>query len=617
MKPSRLHFAPVAAVAFLAAASVALGAAGDISTVAGTGVAAFAAADGVALSATLNEPSGVGATDDGGYLIADMKNHVVRRVSPSGSMTLVAGTGVQGYDGDGVPATTARLFHPTSAEPTADGGILIADSGNQRIRKVAADGMITTVAGDGTSGFSGDGGQAAAAQLRDPSSAVPTPDGGFLVADTLNDRIRKVSAAGTISTVAGTGAPGYSGDDGSATSASLKGPTDVAITRDGGFLIVDSSNDRVRKVSAVGVITTVAGDGTSAYAGDDGPATSASLARPNGVVEAGDGTIFIADGANQRVRRVTTSGTISTVAGTGTQGSAGDGGPASAAEFDNPADVSVTPAGSLLVADRKNHRIRLVEDVVAPTPTATPTPTPTPDVAPSPPVIPSPEPEVQPEPVQAAAGPGTPTVIIEEPAIGNPAEQAPALEAPQVRPPIRGVAAVVAPEHGVIRVRVPGSARFTVLDAARNLPIGTIFDASDGALSLTTALPGGKRQTGSFSSGKFTVRQGRTGDGKTRILLRGGDFSRCRTAPAVKLASAAAKRRTGPVRRLWGQDKGGRYSTQGRDSVATVRGTRWLTEDRCDGTLTRVTQGAVDVRDRHRGTTRRVKAGRSVLVKRR
>ena len=240
----------------------------------------------------------------------------------------VSGT-TEGLSGDGGPATAAQLSFPSGVAVTADGGFLIADRNNHRVRRVSPAGTITTVAGT-TAGLSGDGGPATAAQLAAPFGVAVTADGGYLIADTFNDRVRRVSPAGTITTVAGTTA-GLSGDGGPATAAQLSDPFGVAATADGGFLIADTFNNRVRRVSPGGTITTVAGT-TAGLSGDGGPATAAQLSDPCGVAATADGGFLIADAVNHRVRRVSPAGTITTVAGT-TEGLSGDGGPATAAQL--------------------------------------------------------------------------------------------------------------------------------------------------------------------------------------------------------------------------------------------------------------------------------------------
>ena len=339
-------------------------AAGVITRVAGTGTAGNSGDGGPAIDAELNRPVGVAVTADGGFLIADYLNSTVRKVSAAGVITRVAGTGALGNSGDGGPATDAELNTPLGVAATADGGFLIADAGNSEVRKVSAAGVITRVAGTGALGNSGDGGPATDAELEGPLGVAATADGGFLIADTGNSEVRKVSAAGlasgVITRVAGTGTPGNSGDDGPAIDAELEGPLGVAVTADGGLLITDTGNSEVRKVSAAGVITRVAGNGTAGNSGDDGPATDAELNRPFGVAVTADGGFLIADAGNNEVRKVSAAGVITRVAGTGTAGNGGDGGPAIDAQLNLPCGVTVTADGGFLIADHGNSEVRKV-----------------------------------------------------------------------------------------------------------------------------------------------------------------------------------------------------------------------------------------------------------------
>ncbi len=301
----RSSFVVAAVVLVLLGAAVGVGAAtNNIATVAGTGTAGFSGDGNAATSAQLNGPAGVAASADGGFLIADTSNDRVRRVSPAGTISTVAGNGTAGFSGDGGAATSAQLNGPFGVAASADGGFLIADTINERVRRVSPAGTISTVAGNGTAGFAGDGGAATSAQLNFPVEVAASADGGFLIADTSNDRVRRVSPAGTISTVAGTNTGGCSGDGGAATSAQLSVPVEVAASADGGFLIADASNNRVRRVSPAGTISTVAGNGTAGSAGDGGAATSAQLDFPAGVAATADGDYLIADSENNRVRRV-------------------------------------------------------------------------------------------------------------------------------------------------------------------------------------------------------------------------------------------------------------------------------------------------------------------------
>ncbi len=318
---------------------------------------------GPATSAVLNVPYGVAVMPDGGFVASSLSNDEVRRVSPDGTITTLAGGLLNGFSGDGGPATSARLNLPMGVAVQPDGGVLIADSNNHRIRRVSPEGTISTVAGNGTEGFSGDGGPATAAQLDLPVAVAATRDGGFLIADYLNNRIRRVSPAGTITTVAGTGAEGFSGDGGPATSARLGFPNSVSATADGGFLIADFVNNRVRRVSPDGTITTIAGTGGWGFSGDGGPATQAQLNSVAEAVETADGGLLIVDTGNNRVRRVSPDGTITTVAGIGGfPGSfSGDGGLATLAGLNAPGGVALTASGGFLIADSNNNRVRFVD----------------------------------------------------------------------------------------------------------------------------------------------------------------------------------------------------------------------------------------------------------------
>ncbi len=300
----RSSFVVLAVVLVLLGAAVGVGAAtNNIATVAGTGTAGSSGDGGAAASAQLMVPRGVAASADGGFLIADTSNNRVRRVSPAGTISTVAGNGTAGFAGDGGAAASAQLTSPLGVAATADGGFLITDADNSRVRRVSPAGTISTVAGNGTFGFSGDGGAAASAQLNFPSGVAASADGGFLIADANNQRVRRVSPAGTISTVAGNGNFGFAGDGGAAASAQLNTPVGLAASADGGFLIADTNNSRVRRVSPAGTISTVAGTNTAGFSGD-GPATSAQLNLPLGVAATADGDFLIADADNHRVRRV-------------------------------------------------------------------------------------------------------------------------------------------------------------------------------------------------------------------------------------------------------------------------------------------------------------------------
>ena len=321
---------------------------------------------GPATGARLNFPARVALDGAGNLYIADLRNHRIRKVDAAGVITTVAGDGTEGYGGDGGPAVAAQLHWPIGVALDGAGNLYIADEGNNRIRKVDAAGVITTVAGDGTEGYGGDGGPATAAQLRFPTGVAVDGAGNLYIADLRNYRIRKVDAAGVISTVAGDGTEGYGGDGDPATAAQLNRPIGVALDGAGNLYIADYWNHRIRKVDAAGVITTVAGDGTRDRNGDGGAATGARLNHPAGVAVDGAGNLYIADRLNHRIRKVDAAGVISTVAGYGPTGEdeggfRGDGGPATAARLNIPIGVALDGAGNLYIADTGNDRIRKVD----------------------------------------------------------------------------------------------------------------------------------------------------------------------------------------------------------------------------------------------------------------
>ena len=333
-------------------------AAGVISTVAGSGGWGYGGDGGPALQARFLAPSGVAADAAGNFYIADTENNRIRKVDAAGVISTVAGTGKQGYGGDGGAALRAQLAFPLGAAADGAGNLYVVDAGNNRIRKVDAAGAISTVAGTGEVG---DGGPAVRAWLGFPGSVAADGAGNFYIADTFNERIRKVDAAGVISTIAGSGERGYGGDGGPAAQARLASPLSAAADGAGNLYFVDAGNHCVRKVDAAGAVSTVAGSGRYGYGGDGGAAVRAQLALPRGAALDAAGNLYIADTENHRVRKVDAAGVISTVAGTGKQGYSGDGGAAVRAQLAFPWGVAADGAGNLYIADRNNHRIRKVD----------------------------------------------------------------------------------------------------------------------------------------------------------------------------------------------------------------------------------------------------------------
>ena len=335
---------------------------GMISTVAGNGNGSYSGDGGQATSGSLAEPAGVTSDAFGDLYIADRDNNRVREVTPNGLILTVAGNGANTFAGDGGAATNASLSYPAGVALDAAGNLFIADQYNQRVRRVDINGSITTVAGDGyegNNGYTGDGGAATNASLAYPSGVAMDAAGNLYIADTEDQLIPRVDTNGIITTVAGGG--WYElGDGGAATNAGLGAPGSVVLDAAGNLYVADQDNNRIRKVAANGSITTVAGNGSGSYSGDGGAATNAGLDDPASVAVDAAGNLYIADSYNNRIRKVGTNGLITTVAGNGALGCSGDGGAATNASLDYPQDVVVDAAGDLYIANSNNNRIRRV-----------------------------------------------------------------------------------------------------------------------------------------------------------------------------------------------------------------------------------------------------------------
>jgi trimeric autotransporter adhesin len=329
---------------------------GIITTVVGSGSPVNVA---LATTERLDHPGSIALDGVGGFYISSAYKHRIHHVTADGRLRLAAGVGIPGYSGDGGQATSAQLCHPSGVAIDSAGNLYIADGGNHRIRRVTPAGVITTIAGNGTGGFSGDGGKATSAQLSTASVAMDST-GNLYIADSENHRIRKVAPTGLIATVAGNGTNGFSGDGSKATSAQLNWPTSVATDSAGNLYFIDKLNHRVRKMTPAGVINTIAGNGTIGYSGDNGQATFAQLNLPYGIAVDTAGNLYISDGENHRIRKVTPAGMITTVAGNGIKGFSGDGGKATSAQLNKPAGVVVDSADNLYIADTKNFCIRKV-----------------------------------------------------------------------------------------------------------------------------------------------------------------------------------------------------------------------------------------------------------------
>ena len=333
-----------------------------ITTVAGNGILSFSGDGGAATNAAFNGPMGVAVDSQGNFFIADRGNNRIRKVDADGVITTVAGNGSDSFSGDGAAATNAAVFYPWGVAVDNQGNLFIGDYGLSRIFKINTNGIITTVAGNGINDFSGDGGVATNAALYGPIGVAVDAYGNLFIADANNFRIRKVNTNGIITTVAGNGTNSFSGDGGAATNASFF-PMGIAMDASGNLFIADPSKNRVRKVDANGIITTVAGNGSTSFSGDGGVATNATLYDPVGVSVDSQGNLFIADGGNNRVRKVDANGIITTVAGNGSTSFSGDGGVATNATLYGPVGVSVDSQGNLFIADSNNSRIRKVNTV--------------------------------------------------------------------------------------------------------------------------------------------------------------------------------------------------------------------------------------------------------------
>ncbi len=333
-----------------------------ITTIAGTGTAAFSGDGGIATAADLKNPHGVAIDTAGNIYIVDQQNYRIRKINTSGVISTVAGTGSAGYSGDGGPATAAQINRVMSVLLDHSGNFYFADI-SLHIRKINSSGIITTIAGNGISGYSGDGGPATAAQFGEPLGLAIDASGNIYCSDDNNMRIRKITPSGIISTFAGSGGTGYGGDGGPATAALFTHPSYLYIDASNNLLVSDNGNHRIRKITPSGTITTIAGNGTPSYSGDAGQATAASIQYPGGICQDISGNIYIADYSNNRVRKINPSGIISTFAGTGMAAFGGDGGQATAAKLTLPVDVVAKPDGSLIIADFGNHRVRKIAPV--------------------------------------------------------------------------------------------------------------------------------------------------------------------------------------------------------------------------------------------------------------
>ncbi len=331
-----------------------------ITTIAGIGTTGYSGDGGPASSAQFDHPYRAILDNFGNMYIADMGNHVVRKINSEGIVTTIAGIGVVGYSGDAGPATNAKMSKPIDLAFDAIGNLFVAEWGNNVIRKISTSGMISTVAGTGYSGYSGDGGPATNAKLNDPFGLIFDHSGNLIFADNANARIRKIDLYGSIFTIAGTGTWGFSGDGGPASAAKIFGGGFLAINLSRELVIADYFNHRIRTINASGIIHTLIGNGVNANTGDGGPASAATLSENYGVFCDNRGNMYISD-RWALIRKVDAAGIITTIAGSDTLGFAGDGGPATAAKFGlEPLCSAIDALGNLYISDPNNNRIRKI-----------------------------------------------------------------------------------------------------------------------------------------------------------------------------------------------------------------------------------------------------------------
>ncbi len=332
-----------------------------IRTIAGIDTANYSGDGGHANAAALNHPDVVKFDHSGNMYIADEHTHVIRKINASGIITTIAGTGVAGYSGDGGPATNAALSRPVDIVFDASGNMFIAEYGNCVIRKIKPNGIITTIAGTGANGNTGDNGPATAAQLHNPIGLVFDKKKNLYFSSNGDWIIRKIDTAGIISVFAGNNMSGNTGDNGPATSARIGLTGYLAFGDSGALYIPDYANHVIRKVDTLGIIRKVAGTGSMGSSGDGGPATAAAINSPYAILFDTGRNMYISDAFNYLIRKIDTFGVITTIAGTGMNGFSGDGGPATAAQFDADVNCSaIDAAGNLYIADPNNNRIRRI-----------------------------------------------------------------------------------------------------------------------------------------------------------------------------------------------------------------------------------------------------------------
>lgn len=339
-----------------------------ITTIGGTGVYGCTGSGGPATSAQIGQLNGITLDTLGNVYVSSYTCRRVFKIDRAGIITTVAGIGVMGSDGDGGPATAAKLGIPAGLATDRSGNLFICDNENSVIRKVNAAGIISTIAGDATvtgGGYTGDGGPAVRALLSGPVGLATDAAGNLFIADANNNVVRKIATSGIITRVAGNGYFAYTGDGGSPLAAGVQYPVSVAVAPDGTMYIADEDNHLIRKVSG-GIITTIAGNGVAGYTGDGGPASAAQLHYPKTLSTDRFGNLYIADVYNHAIRKINTAGIMSTYAGNGTMGHSGDGGPAVLAQMNLPQGVAVDKYGFAYISELDGAYVRKTDTCSVP-----------------------------------------------------------------------------------------------------------------------------------------------------------------------------------------------------------------------------------------------------------